>query len=382
VTKPWPDPLYAYLLPTYPQAKKVAWKKIKQLIPNKWGCKINESELSITSPQGVTLYCVGMDKPERIEGLQFDGVVIDEACDHKSTVWGRTVRPALTHRKGWCYMIGVPKRHGPGASMFKEFIRKGERGQRNYETYAWASDTVLDSQEIADARADLSEADFNEQMKAAWLDSSGGCYDSFSEKFNVSDKAQYRPEEDIAVCSDFNVDPMAWVLAHKIGNELHVFDEIYMRNTNTQKTLNHLWSEYGNQHKGGWFFFGDASGRARHSSANDSDYLQIYNDTRFGEKVIRYPKANPAIKDRYSAVNAMLSNADGLRRMFINPRCKNLIRDIQQRSFKPGTTDPDNSDPEAGHITDALGYGVWQMFPLRARDYDDYKVNAVSIQQW
>ncbi len=78
VKKPWPDPIYFYALPTYQQAKRVAWKQIKALTPPEWtrhGKLVNESDMTISTVFGSTLYVLGADKPMRAEEVQWDAVV-------------------------------------------------------------------------------------------------------------------------------------------------------------------------------------------------------------------------------------------------------------------------------------------------------------------
>jgi hypothetical protein len=48
----------------------------------------------------------------------------------------------------------------------------------------------------------------------------------------------------------------------------------------------------------------------------------------------------------------------------VDPRCKNLIKDLTARAYVQGTTMPDDQG-DVGHITDALGYVIYQIFPLR-----------------
>src|SRR3989304_8208859 len=62
IKKEWPDPIYAYCLPTYNQAKKVAWKPIIRLLPSNWIKKngVNVSDMAIETVFGSTLYVVGM----------------------------------------------------------------------------------------------------------------------------------------------------------------------------------------------------------------------------------------------------------------------------------------------------------------------------------
>jgi hypothetical protein len=62
----------------------------------------------------------------------------------------------------------------------------------------------------------------------------------------------------------------------------------------------------------------------------------------------------------------MFCNANNKRRCFVHPRCKNLIKDLNQRGYKENTTEPDDYG-DIGHITDALGYAIHTCFPLGTR---------------
>lgn len=109
---------------------------------------------------------------------------------------------------------------------------------------------------------------------------------------------------------------------------------------------------------------GDASSRSRNTRASESDYVQIRNDSRFATRQVIYPRANPSLANRFAACNAAFRNAEGVRRVIVDPRCKNLIKDLTARAYVQGTTMPDDQG-DVGHITDALGYVIYQIFPLR-----------------
>lgn len=367
IKKPWEDPLYFYALPTYMQARRVAWKKIKQLVPPEWVAPngIHETTMQIETIFGSSLYVVGMDKPQRVEGDQWDGGVLDESCDQKPGVFDLNVRPALSHRNGWCWRIGVPKRYGSGARDFREFCELGLSGDDEIATYSWPSSDILSEKEIANARRILDPRDFAEQYGGSWEDVGGRCHWAFDEVLNVDARVSYDSSRPIVVGSDFNVDPMAWVIGHRYREKpgkLIVFDEIWRRNTNTRRTLDELYERYG-RHDAGWEFFGDASASARRTSASESDYIQIRNDKRFGKARVFYPPSNPRVVDRFAACNAMFCNANDERRLFIHPRCENLIRDLESRAFKAGSREPDDYG-DVGHISDALGYVVHRCWPV------------------
>lgn len=374
VSKKWSDPVYFYALPVREQAKRVAWPKLKQLMPAGWIKNVNETELKIETVFGSTLYVFGMDKPHRAEGLQYDGGVIDESSDQKPGVFNITFLPALSHRGGWCWRIGAPKRYGVGAKDFKQFYYKGLKGEclnddpnMRIQSFNWASSDIVDPSVIAFARATLDQRDFNEQYGGRWEQSGGRVYYAYDDELNVA-PVQYNSQLPIVIGSDFNVSPMSWVIGHRYPNGLHIFDELFMRDVSTGDALNELFRRYGN-HENGFEFFGDATGKARKtaaSSAAQSDYIVINNDGRFKKKRLFYPPSNPPISDRYASVNALCCNAGNERRLMVDPKCKNLRSDLENMVYLEGTREPDERNKDTGHITDALGYIIHRVFPLRA----------------
>jgi hypothetical protein len=73
------------------------------------------------------------------------------------------------------------------------------------------------------------------------------------------------------------------------------------------------------------------------------------------------PKSNPAVRDRVQLVNSKLMNAAGEVQMQVSPRCKELVKDLEQVMYKPESTVMDKErDPKRTHLSDALGYLIWQ----------------------
>lgn len=372
IKKPWHDPRYFYAMPTYKQCRDRIRDKVLALIPRTWLVKVpGDSAMEFKTVFGSWLFLVGLDVPARIEGDQYDGGVQDESSDTKPGVYGRSIRPALTHREGWLWRIGVPKRYGCGAHEFRAAFKHGLSGEGGMASYQWSSDTVLKSEELAQARQDTDAKDYEEQYGGNFVDAGGGAFYSFDDNLDVAE-VRYRPDQMVIVGCDFNVTPMAWVLCHIVTyygvEHLEVFDEIWLKDTNTKATLDVLWAKYGKQQKGGWVFCGDATGNSRKTSATEADYIIIRNDKRFAAQ-IRVPKANPPIRDRFAACNAMLCSAAGVRRCLIGTRCQHLRDDLDARTLKP-SGEPDDSDPMAGHVTDAWGYVVWRFFPMSLLDFD------------
>lgn len=374
IKKDWDNPTYFYSAPTLKQAKRVAWDRLMGLMPKQWITDVSLSDLRIKTVFGSELFLDGLDAPHRIEGQILDGGVIDEASDVKRGTFGRSVLGTLVTRHGWCWTMGVCKRHGVGAAEFREnFEKAASKRLPNSAAFTWRSSGIVSEEELEIAKATMDDRSFDEQYNATWLDSGGGIFYNFSREFNVR-PCVYDPNLQIVIGMDFNVSPMAWVLGHIKGDVLEVFDEVWLRNTNTQEALTILLSRYGS-HPSGFQIYGDASSRGRHTSAYFTDYQQIASCPGLKKqgRSLHFDKSNPPVADRFAETNARIQSGDGQRRIFVDPSCNHLIEDLEVRAYKLGTREADDSG-DIGHPTDALGYIIHKRWPLQIRISTDNKI--------
>lgn len=355
--KPWEDARYFAAAPTKEQAKRIYWNDLKALIPPSWILKISESNLCITTVYGSELWVVGLDKPERIEGVPWDGGVLDEYANMKSTAWSENIRPALSDRGGWCWLIGVPEGHNHYKDL-ADYAKSGRDPDWGY--YSWPSKDILESSEIAAAKRALDPKTFSQEYEASFEGSTNRVYYAYDSELHDDPSIELAPTRQLNVCMDFNVDPCVWVILQTDGVVVRVFDEIALRNTNTVEMGQELIRRYGG-HRGGIVIYGDAAGSAR-STTGKSDYALLL---EMGFQDQRIKSANPHVKDRVNAVNAMLLSTKGEVRLEIHPRCVYLRRDFETVTWsKSGNIN--KSDFLRTHATDALGYFITQQFPLRA----------------
>lgn len=161
---------------------------------------------------------------------------------------------------------------------------------------------------------------------------------------------------------DFNVNPLCSVVAQVIGDEVLVLDEIVLNRAKTTDACAEFFKRHGS-HTAGLTIYGDASGKAQRTTGN-SDFEQIdsfFKRTPLRNARIEVPSQNPTVRDRTSLVNTKLRNGVGEIAMYIDPRCTELIKDLEQVQYKGDTNDIDKErDPKRTHLSDALGYLVWQ----------------------
>ena len=359
--------MFAFGAPTYAQAKRVAWDRLLAMIPKSWIADVSLSELTITTIFGSKLFCVGLDKPERIEGITLDGMVIDENSDIKPKTFDLSVLPTLILHEGWCLFTGVPKRFGIGSVEYKERFEAAARGELpDSAAFTWPSSEIISEEKLENARATMDERDYDEQFNASWLTASGGVFHAFDKEFNCR-PCSYDPSKPIIVGSDFNVNPHCSVLGHSREDNFEVFDELFLRNSNTPHMLEVLTKRYAD-HKAGFRFYGDATGSSRKSSASKSDYVHIADNVKLQlmGRTLHYARSNPPVADRFAATNARICDGNGNIHIYVDPKCKHLIHDLESRAYKPGTITPADSG-DIGHMTDALGYICHKKWPLRLR---------------
>ena len=75
----------------------------------------------------------------------------------------------------------------------------------------------------------------------------------------------------------------------------------------------------------------------------------------------RVPRSNPLIRERVNLMNSKLRPASGEIQLSVDRRCKELIKDLEQVSYKEDSNQVDKDrDRNRTHLSDALGYLIWQ----------------------
>lgn len=168
------EPRFAYIAPTYTQAKDVAWTYLKEYTAGIPGIEKSESELFITLPHNkarIRLY--GADNYDRLRGLYHDGVIVDEAGDHDPRAWPEVIRPTLSDRKGWATFIGTPK----GDNDFHTIFERSRNEDDWFSAELKASQTgLIDAEELADARRTLTPEQYAQEYECSFNAAILGAY--------------------------------------------------------------------------------------------------------------------------------------------------------------------------------------------------------------
>ena len=353
-----PGETFFYAAPTYRMAKDIAWKVMKKLVPKAWIKSKNETDLKIELVNGSTIELKGTENAMALRGRSLAGVVLDEAAFMSSDVWFEVIRPALADKQGWALFISTPD---GTASWFYDLWCYADEDPTGDWT-RWSFTTIegdnVPPEEIEAARAQLDARTFRQEFEASFENLSGLVAISFSDD-NIDKQVQDLPVLPLLLGVDFNIDPMSGICAVKKGDVLWVFDEIIMTGgATTWDFCEEVQSRYGVERR--IIACPDPTGGARKTAGVGATDHNILRKSGF---TVSSPRNPWKIRDKITCVNTALLDASGTRRLFIHPRCKELIKSLRTLTYAPGTGLP-NKNLGVDHAFDALGYLCLQVFNL------------------
>ena len=329
------------VFPTYRQAKMVSWSILKDIFAKK-DVSINETELSITFDNGAKIELKGADKPDSLRGVSTTMVVMDEYSYMKENVWGEIIQPTLAETKGNALFVGTPT--GVQNHFYDLFV-KGQSKGGDYKSWQFTTleGGFISEEEVENAKKNLDKRTFQQEYLASFLTAANRAAYNFSRDIHcrVMDKS---PRMFWGI--DFGVASYmtAILMCENTAGEVYVFDEIGLQNSNTFELAKLM------QEKApGLPVYPDPAGKARTSNSTKSDHM-ILQESGF---TVISKKANPTQKDRLNALNKMLEDATGKHRLFVNPKCKNLIRDLELCTMENGQI---LKTETLSHFLDALCY--------------------------
>lgn len=331
------------IFPTYRQAKMVSWNLLKRLFAGK-KVSINETELSITLSNGAKIELKGADKPDSLRGVSVSKVVLDEYSYMKENVWGEIIQPTLAETKGSALFVGTPT--GVQNHFYDLFV-KGQSNDSDYKSWQFTTleGGFISEDEVEKAKKNLDKRTFEQEYLASFLTAANRVAYNFSRDIHckvMEATSRMFWGVDFGVASYMT----AILMCENTAGEVYVFDEIGLQNSNTFELARKM------QEKGpGLPVYPDPAGKARTSNSTKSDH-NILQEAGF---TVIAKKANPTQKDRMNALNRMLEDANGKHKLFINPKCKNTIRDLELCTLENGQI---LKTETLSHFVDGLMYPI------------------------
>ena len=322
-----------------------------------------------------------MDDPEHLRGPELAAVLIDEGLQMSNRkafdviigrVRGRVGDPNKIEAKEPCVLFaGTPN----GLNWGYDLLVEEAEANRVCLYHGRTQDNMMIDPGYHQRLSRIYDERFAKQeLDGEFIDvHRGRIHFPFGRAIHViqkSIKQMLRPELPLDLSVDFNVNPMAWNISQDIRHNgdmiTYVLDEIHINDTDTTQAIAEFVRRYGG-HTGGIRVFGDATGRARKTSATRTDY-KIITDTLEAKKVrnvsIKVGRSNPRQTDGINSVNGRLMSATGEVHLYFLAGCKETIKDFERTAFKPGTREIDKSTGASHHV-DNIRYKIDRLYPVR-----------------
>lgn len=389
--------------PTFPMLRDATQRTMFDVLDLEGiGYSFHKSEnRMVLTDHGSTIYFRSLDDFERLRGTNLAWFGVDELTYCKKEAWlrleGRLRDKRARRPEG--FAAWTPKGFDFVHEMFISKVRNDDGTLKFPDHHAYLAiprENHHLGQGFYDRLATTYDARFYQQeVLGEYLNvNSGQAYYAFENPDRNAPHPNIKPlgfiaEDTLCWSLDFNISPMSSVIAqiqnagwhpHRLMNAqiVNVLDEIVLMNSSVWKAC-----EAFEQKTKEWArragvlnvrVYGDASGGSRQHATGASCYQMIkeFFSRRSEYRVSYHNKlANPPVRDRVNAMNAKICSAEGVRTLFMDPKCKQLKRDLEQVTWKLDankamTGELDQKDGLT-HISDALGYLVETEFGLHQK---------------
>lgn len=351
--------------PTYPMlrdATQVALLETlqKNAIPFEWNRAENFLVLRETRSR---ILFRAVEEFERLRGSNLAWFGLDELTYTSEEAWlrleGRLRDPKASRLCG--FAVWTPKGYD---WVHERFIAKGVEGYETTVAQPFENRFLLE--QIPDyyerLKASYDERFYQQEVLGQYLDlHAGRVYFGFERERNVA-KTEIDPARPLLWALDFNVDPMSSVIAQVKDGKVTVLDEIVLSRASTYHACEEFERRFP-EHRAGLTVYADASG-AKMQTTGKTDLAilrEFLRGDRYGEVQFKVPKSNPAVRERVMLMNVKLAEDGGAAPVRIDPRCRELVKDFEQVTYKENSQVIDKErDSRRTHLSDALGYLVWQ----------------------
>src|SRR5665213_3719708 len=351
--------------PTYPMLRDATQTALIETlqanaIPFEWNRA--ENHLVLRETRSKILFRA-VEEFERLRGSNLAWFGLDELTYTSEEAWlrleGRLRDPKATRLCG--FAVWTPKGYD---WVHERFIAKSIEGYETTVARPFENRFLL--KQIPDyydrLKASYDERFYQQEVLGQYLDMHAGrVYFGFERPRNVVE-TKLDPYGELMWALDFNVDPMASVVAQIRDGKVMVLDEIVLSRATTYQACEEFERRFPS-HLCGLTVYADASGAKMQTTGKaDLVILQEYlQSERYGGVQFKVPKSNPAVRERVMLMNVKLSGNGGKPQVLIDPRCRELVKDFEQVTYKENSQVVDKErDPRRTHLSDALGYLVWQ----------------------
>lgn len=212
------EPMRGWIIgPEYPDCEKefrVVYNTFKSLgvdlVSNKFLNNVESGSMRINTKWGFDLQCRSARHPESLVGEGLDFVLIVEAGRIHRKTFTEYVRPALSDKRGWSLMTGVPEIASDTALLYWAYQRGQEAAKTQWSSYrmpSWNNTTVFpggrQDPEILEAEDDLTSDEFQRQYGGEFVERIGRVMKEWDDDTHLIPGLDYDPTRPLYAALDY-----------------------------------------------------------------------------------------------------------------------------------------------------------------------------------
>jgi phage terminase large subunit len=293
----WPPPRYGYVGPSFDQAKDLVWGYLKQYTENIPGVVHLEGELKTILPSGASIKLYGgAGAYQRMRGMYFDGIALDEFPLLEPTVFGTVVRPCLADYRGWAIVSGTSN----GDDHFNQLRLKAEEDPSRWDVLiiplSTTGEEALSYAEQEELTKDMTPEEYAREMECSFDAPVEGAYyaEILNKLASMGRVTKVSPDlsQPVITAWDLGIHDYTCIWLYQVaGREVHFID--YIQDNN--KDLGHYTDLLRLKAKAGGYVFKahclphDVEARELQTGQSRRAFLE----NEFDEPIITAPMASP-----------------------------------------------------------------------------------------
>ena len=352
----------AYYLPTYDLVRMIGYPRFSEVL-HKARIKhtLNKAEHVISIKGKGRVIFRTLDNPDRIVGYEVADSIVDELDTLKQVDAERCWQQIIARNRqkkpdGSLNTVGVGTTPEGFKFVYDRWAKSPSEGYRLIR-----ASTYSNARNLPDGYIDSLKRSYPSQLIAAYLDghfvnlTAGAVYPDFGRETNHTSETIADGEE-LHIGLDFNVyNCTAAVGVIRMGVPRILSELVKMRDTpHVITTIKEKFSAHRIN------IYPDASGQSNKTvNATESDIL-LLQQAGF---TVHVPNRNPFVKERVMAVNALICNSLGERKLLVNTMLAPTVTECLEQQIYDKNGEPDKTEGK-DHAPDALGYFLHFRWPI------------------
>jgi phage terminase large subunit len=137
-----PNSQYAFIAPTYKQAKRIGWEILKEIARPISGTVANEVDLTLRYPTGSKIFLAGSENIDSLRGIPLWGGAQDESAMQSPNLFSEVISKCLADHLGYWIWAGTPK----GKNSFHKTYQTALNNPEEYTTIYKTIDDSLNKE--------------------------------------------------------------------------------------------------------------------------------------------------------------------------------------------------------------------------------------------